>query len=338
MTRDPVEEGRLLAAVRGGDESAFAALVEPYRRELHAHCYRMLASLQEAEDALQETLLRAWRGLPRFEGRSSLRTWLHTIATNTCLRAVERRPPRTIPFDVCAEATVGEAPGRPLVESVWLQPFPDRYLVDDGGDPAARAELRESVELAFVAALQHLPPLQRAALVLREVLDFSAAETATALATSVPAVNSALQRARRTVDEKLPGPTQRAARAGLGEEKVEELVRRYMAAMEAGAVDDVVELLVEDATWTMPPLSTWYRGLEAIRVFLRDHPLTQRWRHAVTWVNGQPASVSYMRDDDGVFRVHAVDVLSVRDGRISSVDAFLDPAVFPHLDVPLELR
>src|SRR5690242_16130114 len=243
MTRDPVEEQRLLAAVRDGDETAFAALVDPYRRELHAHCYRMLASLQEAEDALQETLLRAWRGLARFEGRSSLRTWLHTIATNTCLRAVERRPPRTIPFDVSAEAALGEAPGRPLVESVWLQPFPDCHLVDERSDPAATAELRESVELAFVAALQHLPPLQRAALVLREVLDFSAAETATALSTSVPAVNSALQRARRTVEEKRPEPSQRTARGELGDERVEELVRRYMAAMADGAVDDVVDLL-----------------------------------------------------------------------------------------------
>ena len=334
MTRDPVEERRLLAALRGGDESAFDALVEPYRRELHAHCYRMLASLHESEDALQETLLRAWRGLPRFEGRSSLRTWLHTIATNTCLRAVERRPPRTVPFDVTGEAELGETPGRPIVESVWVQPFPDRYLAD----PAASAELRETVELAFVAALQHLPPLQRAALVLREVLDFSAAETATALATTVPAVNSALQRARRTVDEKLPGPSQQTALAELGDRQVEALVTRYMAAMAAGAVDDVVELLVEDATWSMPPLSTWSRGHEAIRVFLRDHPLSQRWRHAPTWVNGQPSSLSYMLDDDGVFRLHAVDVLSIRAGKIAAVDAFLDPAVFPHLGVPLELR
>jgi RNA polymerase sigma-70 factor (ECF subfamily) len=338
MIRDPVEEQRLLAAFDGGDEGAFEALVEPYRRELHAHCYRMLASLQEAEDALQETLLRAWRGLPRFERRSSLRTWLHTIATNTCLRAVERRPPRSVPFDVSGEAFLGEVPGRPLVESVWLQPCADAVLIDPSLDPAARAEQRESVELAFVAALQHLPPLQRAALVLREVLGFSAAEAATALETSVPAVNSALQRARRAVDEKLPGPSQQTVLAQLGDEQVEELVRRYMAAMEAGEVETVVSLLVEDATWSMPPLATWYRGHEVVRVFLREHPLSQEWRHVATRANGQPAVASYMRDDTGAWPLHALDVLSFRDGRIAAVDAFLDPAVFPFLDVPLELR
>src|SRR4051794_35895502 len=181
---------RLLEAARAGDGDAFAVLVEPHRTELHLHCYRMLASLHDADDALQDTLVRAWRGLARFEGRSSLRTWLYSIATNACLRAVERRPARTLPLDACAPATPGEAPGRPLAESVWIEPYPDERLA-----PAAQVEQREAVELAFVAALHHLPPLQRAVLLLRQVLGFSARETAAALQTSDAAVNSALQRA-----------------------------------------------------------------------------------------------------------------------------------------------
>src|SRR5947208_2994771 len=195
--RDP------LSAARAGDEAAFASLVDPYRAELHAHCYRMLGSLHDAEDALQETLLRAWKGLARFEGRSSLRSWLYTIATNTSLNAIERRPKRVLPIDYGPAADPHEPPGRPVVESVWIEPYPDEILgIEDGyAAPEASYDQREAVELAFVAALQHLPANQRAALILREVLGFSAKEAADMLDTSVASINSALQRARAAVDE-----------------------------------------------------------------------------------------------------------------------------------------
>src|ERR671917_1919607 len=195
-----------IEAAKGGDEQAFGALVEPYRGELHAHCYRMLGSVYDAEDALQEAMLRAWRSLDRFEGRSSLRSWLYTIATNTCLNHIARRPKRVLPLDYGPSTDPHDGPGEPLVESVWVEPYPDAELgLQDGlAGPDARYELRESVELAFIVALQHLPATQRAVLILREVLGFSAAEVAEALDTTVASVNSALQRARKAVEEKLP--------------------------------------------------------------------------------------------------------------------------------------
>src|SRR4051812_7017842 len=193
----------LLGAARSGDEDAFARLIAPYRGELHAHCYRMLASVHDAEDALQEAMLRAWRGLPRFEGRSSLRSWLYTIATNTCLNAIERRPKRVLPIDYGPATDPHTGPGEPLVESVWIEPYPDENLgLEDGlAGPDARYEQREAIELAFIAALQHLPANQRAVLILREVLGFSAREVAETLDTTVASANSALQRARAAVDE-----------------------------------------------------------------------------------------------------------------------------------------
>src|SRR4249919_4347766 len=185
-TSSTARERELLEAARGGDEDAYGRLVEPYRGQLHAHCYRMLGSVHDAEDALQDSLLRAWRGLGRFEGRSSLRSWLYTIATNASLNVIARRPKRVLPIDYGPPADPGEGPGRPLVESAWIEPYPDDRLglADGLAGPDARYELRESVELAFVAALQYLPPNQRAALILREVLDFSAREVADALQTS----------------------------------------------------------------------------------------------------------------------------------------------------------
>src|ERR687890_2865962 len=205
-----METATLLDAARRGDEGAFERLVEPHRRELHAHCYRMLGSLQDAEDAFQEAQLRAWRGLPRFDGRSSLRTWLYRIATNASLDVIGKRPKRALPIDLGPASEPFDGPGEPLVESVWIEPYPDEQLgVEDGyASPDARYEARESVELAFVAAVQHLPATQRAVLILREVLGFSAKEVADSLDTSVPSVNSALQRARKIVEERLPERSQ----------------------------------------------------------------------------------------------------------------------------------
>src|SRR3712207_5476369 len=198
MATSSVHEQQLLDAARSGDEDAFARLIEPFRPELHAHCYRMLGSVHDAEDALQDALLRAWRGIGRFEGRSSVRSWLYKIATNTCLSAIERRPRRVLPVAYAPAADPHGGPGEPVIENVWVEPYPDDGvgLADGYAAPDARYEQREAVELAFVAALQLLPPNQRAVLILREVLGFSAAEVAEAVETSVASVNSALQRAR----------------------------------------------------------------------------------------------------------------------------------------------
>jgi RNA polymerase sigma-70 factor (TIGR02960 family) len=217
------------------DSASFQALIEPYRSELHAHCYRMLGSSHDADDALQDALLRAWRGMPRFEGRSSMRTWLYRIATNSCLRLIERRPRRVLPIDYGAPADPHDRPAAPLVESVWIEPYPDAAVADGLAAPDARYEQRESVELAFVAALQHLPARQRAVLILRDVLGFSGAEVAEALQTTPKAVYSALQRAHRTIDERLPEHGQQQTLRALGDARVRELVERYVDAWEAVA-------------------------------------------------------------------------------------------------------
>jgi RNA polymerase sigma-70 factor, ECF subfamily len=319
MQFDPGEK-RLLAAARDGDEDAYRRLVEPRHSELHAHCYRMLGSVHDAEDALQEALLRAWRGLPRFEDRSSLRTWLYRISTNTCLDALAKRSARVLPIDFGPAADPHDSPGEPLVESVWIEPYPD--------SPDASYEQRESVELAFVAALQHLAPNQRAVLILREVLGFSAQEVADTMDTSVASVNSALQRARRTVDERLPEQSQQATLTALGDDRIRDLVGRYADALERGDVAAVVALVTEDATWSMPPCPAWYRG-EALATFLAEYPLRERWRHVPARANGQVAVGCYMWDDerDGYFAA-VLDVLTLRGDRVAAVTAFLAPWVF----------
>src|SRR2546427_1260172 len=264
-----VRERELLEAALRGDEGAFRGLVEPHRGELHAHCYRMLGSLHDAEDALQDTLLRAWRGLRSFEGRG-LRPWLYKIATNACLDAIARRPKRVLPINYGPAADPHDGPGEPLVESVWVEPYPDEKIgIEDGlAAPEARYEQRESVELAFTAALQHLPARQRAVLILREVLGFSARESAETLETTVQSVNSALQRARSTVEQKLPEQSQQATLRTLGDERLREIVEAYMDAMERGDVKAVVGMLAEDAAWSMPPLPSWYPRHDRLTVFL----------------------------------------------------------------------
>jgi RNA polymerase sigma-70 factor (ECF subfamily) len=321
----------LLATARRGDEDAYRRLVEPYQRELHAHSYRMLGSVHDAEDALQEALIRAWRGLPRFEERSSLRSWLYRIATNTCLDVISRRPKRVLPIDYGPGADPHDSPGIPLTESVWVEPYPDAQLaLEDGfASPEAVYERRESVELAFIAALQHLPALQRAVLILRAVLGFSAQEVADTLETSVASVNSALQRARKTVDEKLPDRSQQATLRELGDERLRALVQAYTEAMQAGEVDQVVKLLTEDATWSMPPMPAWYRGREAVMAFLEEYALQERWRHVPTRANGQAAVGCYMwHPERETYLAAVIDVLTIRGDKIEEVTAFLSPWVF----------
>jgi RNA polymerase sigma-70 factor (ECF subfamily) len=324
----PREERELLAAARGGDERAYSRLVEQHRGELHAHCYRMLGSVYDAEDALQEALLRAWRGLPRFEGRSSLRSWLYRIATNACLDVIARRPKRVLPIDYSPAADPHEGPGEPIVESVWIEPYPDEKLgVADGyASPEARYERRESVELAFIAALQHLPARQRAVLILREVLGFSANEVAETLDTTTASVNSALQRARAAVEERLPKESQQATLRALGDERVRRLVEEYLAAWERGDIDAVVSMLAKDAAFAMPPLRTWFHGREAIRIFLAGWPLSGawRWRALPTRANGQPALAFYSWDPhEEAYLPFALNVLTFAGSDIGAVTAFI---------------
>jgi RNA polymerase sigma-70 factor, ECF subfamily len=321
----------VLEAARDGDEAAFERLIEPHRRELHAHCYRMLGSVHDAEDALQEAFLRAWRALDRFEGRSSLRSWLYKIATNTCLDAIGRRPKRVLPVDYAPAADPHRGPGEPITESVWVEPYPDERLgLDDGlAGPDARYEQRESVELAFIAALQLLPANQRAVLVLRDVLGFSAKETAGALETTTAAVNSALQRARATAEERLPEQSQQETLRTLGDERVRELVERYMRAWERDDVDTVVEMLAEDATFGMPPLRTWFGGRDSIEVFLVGSPMSGQWRWRPLRVraNGQEALAFYSWDEaEGSYMPFALNVLTFKGERIADVTAFITRA------------
>jgi RNA polymerase sigma-70 factor (ECF subfamily) len=323
-----VEERQQLEAARGGDELAYQQLIERYRGELHAHCYRMLGSVHDAEDALQETFLRAWRGLPKFEGRSSLRSWLYTIATNTSLNLIEKRPKRSLPVDLGPASDPTEGPRDPLIESAWVEPYPDEQLgLEDGyASPEARYEQRESVELAFIAALQHLPANQRAALILREVLGYSAKEAAEALDTTTASINSALQRARVTVDERLPEQSQQETLRSLGDERVREIVDEYVDAWERSDVDAVVSMLTEDAAFTMPPMRTWFGGREEIATFLRGYPLSGKWRWKPIRVqaNGQPALAYYSWDEEeGAYLPFALNVLTLRGDKIAEVDAFI---------------
>jgi RNA polymerase sigma-70 factor, ECF subfamily len=307
--------------------------IERDRKDLHAHCYRMLGSLHDAEDALQEALLRAWRGLARFEGRSSLRTWLYTIATNTCLSAIARRPARALPIDYGPAADPHD-----LASERWIEPYPDQELGTGLSAPEARYERRESVELAFIAALQHLAPRPRAVLMLREVLGFSAREVAEALDTTVASVNSSLQRARRTVEERMPPMSQQTTLRALGDERMRAVVEDYVDALERGDVGAVLAMLTEDATWSMPPIPEWYAGHDAIADFLEHGPMRRRWRHLATHANGQLAVGCYMWDDDaGAYAAHVIDVLTLRGDQIAAITAFIGAELFAGFGLPAEL-
>jgi RNA polymerase sigma-70 factor, ECF subfamily len=333
-----VAERELLDRARAGDERAFHRLVEGQRAELHAHCYRMLGSLHDAEDALQDALLRAWRALPRFEGRSSLRTWLFRIATNACLDVIAKRPKRVLPVDYGPPAGPGDPLREPVTEPIWVEPYPDEEVgVEDGfAAPEASFERRESIELAFIAALQHLPARQRAALILREVLGFSANEVAESLETTVPAVNSALQRARKAIDEQLPDRNQQATLRSLGDEGMRDFVERFVEAFEGGDVDAILALLAEDATFAMPPYPDWYRGREEIGdswLMPEGPPLSLRY--VPTRANGQLALGTYHWDPDaGAYLPVALDVLALEGPLITEILCFRDTESFARFGLP----
>jgi RNA polymerase sigma-70 factor, ECF subfamily len=312
-TVDRIDEEKLLEAAQGGDEAAFVALVRPCRAELHAHCYRMLASPDDADDAVQEALLRAWKALPRFEARSSVRTWLFTIATNTALDVGSARARRELPVNL-------DAAEAPQTEIAWIGPYP----TGNAQDPEATYAARETIELAYVAALQFLPSHQRAVFILRDVLGFRATEVAEMLDTTVAAANSLLQRARATVAERAPRRSQFEELASVGDAGLVDLASRYARAIEGADIDTLLSLLTEDATWAMPPHPKWFRGHVDISRFLREDVFPERWRHATTTANGQLAVAGYIFEAaTETFVAVALDVLELRGRQICSVTGFL---------------
>jgi RNA polymerase sigma-70 factor (ECF subfamily) len=329
-----------LALACDGDDAAFTRLVAPLRRELHAHCYRMLGSVHDADDALQDALLRAWRGLARFEGRSSLRTWLYTVATRTCLDIAKSRGRRAMPVDLGPSSDRAVVDAAPLTDVAWLGPYPDAGLAPGTTGPDARYEQREAVELAFVAAMQHLSGNQRAALLLFEVLGFSVAEIATMMDTSTTSVNSALARARRMIADKVPSPTQQQTLRAAGDARVREVVTGFAAALERGDADALVALVTEDVTWSMPPMPHWYRGIEAAIDFALQIPMTRcpSWRHLATSANGQPGVACYLgQDDAGPHHGWSITVLTLRGHRIAEITSFIGPGHFARFDLPASL-
>ena len=303
---------------------AFEDLVRPFRRELAAHCYRMLGSLQDAEDQLQETLLSAWRGIDGFEGRASVRAWLYKIATNRCLDEIRRRPRHGLPSDHGEPASDPAGPLAEPSELLWVEPSPQGMAE---GVPSAEAtySLRESVQLAFVVALQHLPATQRAALILRDVLGWSAQEVADLLDTSVPAINSALQRARATLESR--------QRVAIEPAAADAIAAHYIAAWEANDLDALVALLHEDVTISMPPRPAWFRGVAAVRDFFGARMESYSDRRVVRVDGADPLTFAFYRGGEG----YAIHVLQVVDGRISEAHAFIDAALLPRFGAPVHL-
>ncbi|GAA5141386.1 sigma-70 family RNA polymerase sigma factor [Pseudonocardia adelaidensis] len=320
------------------EHDAFAAMVETHRRELRVHCYRMLGSFDEAEDMVQETFLRAWKGIGGFEGRSGLRAWLYRIATNACLDALDGRARRVLPADLRPPSDPGAAlPAR--TDIPWLQPFPDRLAPDDA-EPGAAAVARETIELAFLVAIQHLPPRQRAAVLLRDVLGWRPGEIASALDGSVASVNSALQRARATLREHLPERRVDWAPSTPPTADERTVLRRYMAAMESADPDALAAVLAEDVRTAMPPWPMWFRGRDAMVAALRaswsPDGLGHRFRMLPTRVNGQPAVAAYLRTGED-HRAFAISVLRIEHGLITEAIAFHETHLFAAFGLPLLL-
>jgi len=320
---------------RRGDQRTseeFTGLADPYRRELFAHCYRMVGSVHDAEDLVQETYLRAWRAYHGFEGRASLRTWLYKIATNVCLTSLEGSDRRPLPTGLGAPSTTA---GEPLVtadEVLWLEPVPDALI----SDPADQAAARDTIRLAFVAALQHLPPRQRAVLILRDVLKWQASEVAEALEISTAAVNSVLQRAHAQMDK---AQLRADAVEGTVDDEHKELLEKYVTAFWEKDIEGIVALLKQDAIWEMPPYVGWYQGADNIGRLIDNQCPGDRhdMPMVATSANGQPAFGLYMRQPDGTFTPFHLQVLTITDGEVSHVGAFFDHALFETFGLPAVL-
>jgi RNA polymerase sigma-70 factor, ECF subfamily len=334
QTQDEV--AAVVAAATAGDESAFSELVERYRRELQVHCYRMLGSFEDSEDLVQETFLRAWRKRDPFEGRSTFRAWLYRIATNACLDALQHKPRRVLPSQL-GPGSNPPLPVEPPADLPWLQPYPDKLLegiapTDD--QPEAVAVARETIEIAFLAAIQLLTPRQRAALILRDVLGWSAKETASVLEASVASVNSALQRARGTLKRHLPARRLEWSTAPRRSDVERAVLQRFMDALERADGAAMIELLREDARATMPPTPTWHDGREAIATAVAQsldaasaHHVGE-WRLVPVGANMQPSVAAYLRrPGDSEYRAFGIDVLRVEDGKIAEITAFIQPGV-----------
>jgi RNA polymerase sigma-70 factor (ECF subfamily) len=321
----------------------FARLADPFRGELLAHCYRMLGSVHDAEDQVQETLIRAWRSYSEFEGRASMRTWLYRIATNACLRALENRSRRPLPSGL---AGPGDDPAGPLAgarpEVPWLQPIPDALVAaqasraPETADPASVVASRESMRLALIAALQYLPARQRAVLILRDVLGWRAAEVADLLGTSTAAANSVLQRARARLEQAAPAPDEMREPSDPGDRA---LLGRYAAAFENADITALMRLLRDDAVLEMPPQPTWFSGRERVGAFLQSRVLGEpgAFRMIPTSANGQPAFAAYLRDHDGVHRAHAIQVLTLTGSRVARIVSFNDAGLVTTFGLPQAL-
>jgi RNA polymerase sigma-70 factor, ECF subfamily len=326
------------------DEAAFAARLERHRGELQVHCYRMLGSFEDAEDLVQESFLRAWRGRASFgaDGRFSFRAWLYRIATNACLDVLRGRPRRLMPEQV-APAGDPSQPPPPPTDLPWLQPYPDRLLepvAPEEDEPAAAAVTRETIELAFIAAIQHLTPRQRAVLILRDVVGWSASDSAALLDVSVSSVNSALQRARATLRDRLPERRTEWARATQPSEEERELLRRYLDAHRRADAGALAALLREDARLTMPPIPTWYAGREAILVAVEQgfDPDFGHLRSFAAAANRLPAAAHYLRPPgEPEHRPLALDVLRIEDGLVAEITSFVFPGLFPAFGLPAAL-
>lgn len=317
-------------------QSEFASLAEPYRRELQVHCYRMLGSIQDAEDLVQETLLRAWLHRESLREQASLRAWLYKIATNACLDSLDRRPKRVLPIQYAPAADPTRPPAAPVIEPIWIEPIPDSLLADTDVSPEACYTWHESVSLAFLAALQTLPSRQRAVLILRDVLEWSADETARLLNLTVPSVNSALHRARVTMSKQYKRHGVDSLPIRSEDPDVRGLLDRYVRAWEAASIDELVSLLKEDATYLMPPSPTWLQGGAAIKQFLAEFVLNgaAQFRILETRANDMPAFAYYQSIAPGSFQAFGIQLLDIEGDRIASSTFFVEPALLRFFGLP----
>lgn len=331
-------ENKLIEEARAGNQQAFEELTEPYRREILAHCYRILGSFEDAEDMSQETFVRVWKRLDSFEGRSSLRAWFYKIATNACLDALDSRRVRGLPRELYAQADPKKPIPPPSTEVIWIEPFPDAMIDQQPNiHPEARYDVRESITLAFIAALQKLPGRQRAALLLCDVMGWSSAEAAEILDMTTAAINSALQRARETMKQ----PAERKTRPSRLNEQLSSLLAKYVAAWEAADSAALVAVLREDVALTMPPIPVWYGGRVDVKAFLDgtlfQGPQARRLKLMPAQVNGSPSFVAYSMDESGVHRAEALHILTIENGEISEINDYLsfDGKLFSKLGIPL---
>lgn len=345
------EEARHLAAALRGNPREFSELAEPYRRELQVHCYRILGSLHDAEDMVQETMLRAWKRLDTYEGRASFRAWLYKIATNVCLDLLDKRrrqSKRLLPSSLFSPADPNNPIEPPTTEILWLEPLPDEWLADSSAaNPETRYSAHESISLAFLIALQILPPRQRAALILKDVLDWSANEIADLLDTTTSSVNSALHRARVTLAKNYQGQKPQST-VDDPDEQTRKTLEKYIHAWQTADVNGLVALLKKDATLSMPPSPSWYAGRESIAkfaastVFANDGmfpgPAGGRWKLLSVQANGQPGAAVYQRMEDGEYHPFGVHVLTCDQDTISQIICFIDPALPTRFGLPLILK